>query len=300
MEQFYSPIANSFPFYEYTFKEGQFMSKKSNSPRTDWHKAIFCAVQIDLKEYADLLEYKREHSLSANKNCIDFLVIKKLSDFQIPKHIASIFRTHNIFEAKGKNSTLTKNAYYKTIGHAGYYIANYKTSNTIDRRDVTLTFPTFRYPRKLFKHLTKECDKTIENPFSGVYYILNETYITQVLVINELSPEDVLFLRCLSPKTNPILINKLAKDFEKNKNNKLYVDYMDQLFYSHKKGDELMVCEGLLNYFGTSSEELLEQGAERAKQFYLPQIEELIAKVNQLTSELEEIKKNSPQHNSAY
>ena len=75
---------------------------------------------------------------------------------------------------------------------------------------------------------------------------------------------------------------------------------MEQLFYSHKKGDELMVCEGLLNYFGTSSEELLEQGAERAKQFYLPQIEELIAKVNQLTSELEEIKKNSPQNNSAY
>ena len=68
-----------------------------------------------------------------------------------------------------------------------------------------------------------------------------------------------------------------------------------------------MVCEGLLNYFGTSSEELLEQGAERAKQFYLPQIEELIAKVNKLTSEnsqltaqLEEIKKRLPQNNSAY
>ena len=82
------------------------MSKKSNSPRTDWHKAIFCAVQIDLKEYADLLEYRRELSLSANKNCIDFLVIKKLSDFQIPKYIASIFRTHNIFEAKGRHIEL--------------------------------------------------------------------------------------------------------------------------------------------------------------------------------------------------
>ena len=147
-----------------------------------------------------------------------------------------------------------------------------------------------------------------------MYYILNDIYLTQVLVINELSPEDVLFLRCLSPKTNPILINKLTEDCVQNKNNKLYVDYMDQLFYSHKKGDELMVCEGLLNYFGTSSEELLEQGAERAKQFYLPQIEELIAKVNQLTSEnnqltsennqltsqLEKIQKHSAQNNTVY
>ena len=91
MEQFYYPITNSFPFYEYTFKEGQFMSKKSNSPRTDWHKAIFCAVQLDLKDYAHLLEYEREYTLSANKNHIDMLVIKKQTAFQIPKHIATIF-----------------------------------------------------------------------------------------------------------------------------------------------------------------------------------------------------------------
>jgi len=79
----------------------------------------------------------------------------------------------------------------------------------------------------------------IKNPFPRVYYILNETYTTQVLVINELSSEDVLFLRCLSPKSSPILINKLTEDFELNKNNKLYVDYMNQFFNSHKKGDEL-------------------------------------------------------------
>ena len=109
-------------------------------------------------------------------------------------------------------------------------------------------------------------------------------YATQVLVINELSPEDVLFLHCLSPKISPILINNLTKDYELNKNNKLYVDYMNQFFKSHKKGEIPMVCEGLLNYFGTSSEELLEQGAERAKKFYEPQIEALIAQVKELTS----------------
>ena len=194
------------------------MSINSTSTRTNLHKAIFCAVQIDLKDYAHLLEYKREVSLSANKN---------------------------------PNST-------------------------------------------------KYCNKPIENPFLGVYYILNKTYATQVLVINELSPEDVLFLRCLSPKTNPILIDKLTKDCEKNKNNKLYVDYMNQFFNSHKKGDELMVCEGVFRYFGTSSEEIAEKTREQERQFYLPQIEELIAKNKELTSALEETRKLLTQNNIAY
>ena len=125
------------------------MSSKP-ATRTDWHEAIFCAVQIDLKEYSHLLEYHKEKSLSANGNRMDMLVIKKQSGFQIPKHIASIFRTHNIFEMKGLGSSLTSDAYHKTNGHAGYYIDLYPGTNTLSRHDISLTFPTLHYPRKLF------------------------------------------------------------------------------------------------------------------------------------------------------
>lgn len=104
------------------------MSKKPASIRIDWHKAIFCAIQIDLKDYAHLLEYERELSLSANKNSIDFLISKKLSEFQIPKHITSSLRTLNIFEAKSNGSTLTRKSYYKTIVYVCYYINKYKGS----------------------------------------------------------------------------------------------------------------------------------------------------------------------------
>ena len=51
------------------------MSKKST--RTDWHEAISCAVQIDLRDYSHMLEYKKEFTLSPNGNRIDMLVIKK-------------------------------------------------------------------------------------------------------------------------------------------------------------------------------------------------------------------------------
>ena len=46
-----------------------------------------------------------------------------------------------------------------------------------------------------------------------------------------------------------------------------------------------MVCEGLLNYFRTSSKELLEQGVQKAQEIYLLQIEQLTAEKNLLTSE---------------
>ena len=282
------------------------MSKKST--RTDWHEAISCAVQIDLRDYSHLLEYKKEYTLSPNGNRMDMLVIKKQSGFQIPKHIASIFKSHNIFEIKGRGSSLTTDAYYKTNGHAGYYIDLYPEKNALDRHDISLTFPTFHYPRELFKHLTKECKKTIENPFPGVYYIGKEMYATQILVIKELSPEDSMYLHCLTPEVNnPKLINTLTNDCNLYKDNKLYTSYMNQFFYFHTKGDPTMVCEGVLHYFGTSSEEIAEKTREQDKQIYLPQIEKLIADVNKLTSEnsqltakLDERTKLLAQHNIAY
>lgn len=273
------------------------MSSKP-STRTDWHEAIFCAVQIDLKEYSHLLEYHKEKSLSSNDNRMDMLVIKKQSSFHIPKHIASIFKTHNIFEMKGLGSSLNSDAYHKTNGHAGYYIDLYPGTNTLTRYDISLTFPTLHYPRDLFKHLTKECNKTIENPFPGVYYILEEMYATQVLVIRELSAEDSMYLHCLYPKLNdPKLINALTGDCTLNKNNQLYTSYMNQFFYSKTKGEKPMVCEGVLHYFGTSSEEIAEKAAkqanEHAQKIYLPQIE-------QLTSEVIKLKQLLEQHNIAY
>ena len=286
------------------------------STRTNWHEAIFCAVQIDLKNYSHLLEYHNEYTLSANKNRIDILVIKKQTDFQIPKHIASIFRTYNIFENKGLSDTLTKKAYYKTNGHACYYIDSLPKEIDIDRRDVTLTFISFKYPRKLFRHLSKECNLTIEKPFPGVYYIVKDMYPAQVLVLHELSPEDSMYLYCLQKNIDdPKMIDTLLNNYKANKNNKLYTDYMNQFLYSRTKGDPLMVCEGIFKLYGTSSKEIAENAAEQARKqtreqydnYYLPQIEKLtetvntlMDSVNTLTSELNHTKQLLAEHNINY
>lgn len=252
--------------------------------RTNWHEAITCAIQIDLGEYSQILKYKKEYLLSQNRNRIDFLIIKKNLDIHIPKHIASLFRTHNIFEIKGLSSSLTTDAYYKTKGHAGYYINSYPGNNVLNRRDITLSFPTFKYPRNLFRHLTKDCNKSIAKPFPGVYYINTEMYPTQVLVIDELSPEDSLYLHCLTRNLkDQELINQLTADYSLNTNNQLYTNYMHQFLGFHMKGEQLMVCENLFKLYGTSSTEIAqkareqatEQAKEQAKELYLPQIEKL-------------------------
>ena len=64
------------------------MSCKS---RVNWHEAASCALQIELKDYADLLEYITEYTLGKNYYRIDLLIIKKLTDQLIPKNIARIF-----------------------------------------------------------------------------------------------------------------------------------------------------------------------------------------------------------------
>ena len=79
-------------------------------------------MQIELRDYADLLDFQPEFILGKNSYRIDLLVIKKLSQQAIPKNIARIFTSYNLFEIKGIHSSITIGSYYKTIGYAGLFI----------------------------------------------------------------------------------------------------------------------------------------------------------------------------------
>ena len=46
-----------------------------------------------------------------------------------------------------------------------------------------------------------------------------------------------------------------------------------------------MVCEGLLNLFGTSSEEIIERTRQEASEYYLPKIEALTVQNDTLLSQ---------------
>ena len=50
-----------------------------------------------------------------------------------------------------------------------------------------------------------------------------------------------------------------------------------------------MICEGLLNLFGTSSEEIIAHAKQESDEYYLPKLNELSAAIEQLSSSNEQL-----------
>ena len=66
--------------------------------KTLWHYAFFEAMQQELFDYRDSLEFKKEHPLTTEALRVDLLIIKKQKDVIIDKNIARIFRADNLIE----------------------------------------------------------------------------------------------------------------------------------------------------------------------------------------------------------
>ncbi len=261
----------------------------------NWHEAAICAVQIELRDYANLLHFMTEYVLGKNSYRIDLLVVHKVSGQQIPKNIARIFRTYNLFEVKGIHSSVTTAAYYKTIGYAGLFVDQISKQTQITAIDISITFLTFRYPRKLIKHLKEERKITVAKKSKGIYYISKETFKIQIIVTQELTTEENLYLRCLTNHLqDTALINRLADDYIKHQHQDLtvYTKYLHQLATANfnPKGGSPMVCEGLLNLFGTSSAEIIENTRRESEEYYLPKINELSDANKQLSAQNDHLK----------
>ncbi|MCM1048939.1 MAG: hypothetical protein NC433_11010 [Clostridiales bacterium] len=275
----------------------------SSKPRVDWHEAASCAFQIELKDYSEFLEYTTEYILGNNSYRIDMLVVKNPTNKIINKNIAQIFKTLNLIEIKGVGSSVNIDSYYKTIGYAGLLIAQmgqtkHKEHETQPKHrkqysslDVSITFLCFRYPRKLIKHLRDERKLTVAKVQNGVYYISKETFNAQIIVTKELSPEDNLYLHCLTDNLHDAaLASRLADDYILHKEQDIYNNYLYQLTTANKKkGESSMKAqaplpyEWIFNLCGTSSTEIIEHTKKEDAEYYLPKIEQLSFQNNDLT-----------------
>lgn len=201
---------------------------------------------------------------------------------------------YNIFEIKSIGSSTGTDTYYKTIGYAGLFINQTGRKNQYTALDISLTFLSMHYPRKLIKHLTQNRNLIAEKSSPGVYTISKEIFSAQIIVTKELPSEENLYLHCLAqnrPETD--VLNRIAADYESHRDQSLYNRYLHQLTTAYsvsRKGERSMVCEGLLNLFGTSSEEIIEKTQRADADYYQPQIDSL-ASQNQYLMDL--LKKNN-------
>lgn len=267
----------------------------------NWHEAIACAIEIELRDYADLLQFLSEYVLGKNSYRIDLLIINKLSTQAISKNIARIFSTCNLFEFKGIQSSVSISAYYKTIGYAGLLINQMSNSEATQYSslDISISFLTFRYPRKLLKHLTEDRHLTVEKTSEGIYYILKEIFNIQIIVASRLPPDKNLYLYCLANGLRDTSVtNRLADDWSMHQEQDIYTKYLNQLTTANKsmKGESTMVCEGLLNLFGTSSAEIIANTRKESE----AQINELFEANKQLSSQINRLKELLRQNNISF
>lgn len=283
-------------------------SKPSHKkPNTNWHEAVVCALQIDLRDYSHLLEFLTEYPLGKKGFRIDLLLIKKLSDQSISKTVAQIFKTFNLFEIKGLGSSMNTDCYYKTIGYACFLIDQSGKACQYTHTDISLSFLCLHYPGKLIKYLTKKRKLEVEKSAPGVYHISKEIFPAQVIVTPELSPDDSLYLHCLTSHLRDAqLVQKLVNDYRLHQKEEIYTRYLHQLSNASikSKGESTMVCEGLLNLCGTSSAEIIERTKKADAAFYQPRIDALTAKneqqasfISELSSQVDYLKNLLTQHN---
>ncbi|MBC2582813.1 3-isopropylmalate dehydrogenase [Clostridium sp. DJ247] len=188
-----------------------------------WHPAFAAALQLELKEYKEHLEFFTEHQLTDEPLRIDILVIKKLDDIKIDKLIGKIFRQYNIFEYKSPTDYISIDDYYKVKAYAYLYKALSEETNKISIDEITLTLTSNKYPRKLIEYLKDKQGAEVTKIDSGVYFLEKTDIKTQILVTKDLPDEEAAYLKLLQIRyKNRELIKKWITEYINNTKNPLY------------------------------------------------------------------------------
>ena len=231
-------------------KQTQDESKKGTF--LQWHPAFFAGIQIELEDEADKLTFKREHALSTKPMLIDVVIIKKNTEDAIKKNIGRIFRQHNIVEYKSPDDYLSIDDFYKVYGYACFYKSSASKQDYISANELTITFVSKSYPRKMVKHLKKIKGYSIKQVDKGIYYIFGDFFPMQLIVTSRLSSKNNLWLSSL---TNDLkergIVNTISNEYKKHKREELYKSIMNIIIRANKTvfKEERDMCEAILELF---------------------------------------------------
>lgn len=160
-----------------------------------WHPAFFQAMQMELAEHRNALEFKYEYQLTTEPLRIDLLIIKKPKEYVIDKNIARIFRAENVVEFKSPGDYVSIKDFWKVYAYATLYAA---ITPQVDLSDMTITFVETRYPKKLIQYLTEERHYTVEQQAPGIYTVSGDYIPIQIIESKKLSERDNLWLKSLT------------------------------------------------------------------------------------------------------
>lgn len=163
-----------------------------------WHMGFTAAVDLELEENREDLEYAKEYSLNSRPLQADLLVIRKNRGKPVANEIGRLFRGHNIMEYKSPRDELDVDAFYKAGAYAALYKSYGKCSDERKADDITVSLVRHARPEGLFEYFSGRGVK-VSRPYKGIYYIEGcVLFPTQVIVGKELDRKAHVWLRALS------------------------------------------------------------------------------------------------------
>jgi hypothetical protein len=227
-----------------------------NQDRIAWHPAFVEALQMELKEYRDALEFLPEYQLTSEPLRIDCVVIKKAKDVVIKKNIAVIFREWNLLEYKSPDDYISTADYYKVYGYACLYAS----FNKVPITSLTISFIQSRHPKKLLYHLQHERKYTVVESSPGIYTVSGDVIPIQILESRRLSAEDNLWLRTLSSDLEYKAVIEIGKEAGRQKEYARLGAYLDAITRANLKAveeaiemEEKLTLEKLLEETGVAA-----------------------------------------------
>lgn len=178
--------------------------------KIQWHPAFAAAMELELRENWDSLEFQREYNLNTKPLEIDLLVIKKERSAHISNEIGRGFRGHNILEYKSASDHLNIDTYFKAVAYASLYKSYGETVDAVKEDDVTISLVREAKPEGLFRYF-REHGYAVTPCGRGIYQIGGKTpFFTQVVVTKELDREGHIWLMSLSGKLEKDNIEELV------------------------------------------------------------------------------------------
>jgi hypothetical protein len=202
------------------------------SSKLQWHPAFLQAMQLELSDYRDYLEFKYEYQLTSEPLRIDLLIIKKPKGMSIDKNIARIFKTDNLVEYKSPDDYLSINDFLKVCAYAYLYAA---ITPGVELSELTMTFVESRHPSKLLSYLVNVRGYTIGETSPGIYHISGDYVPIQVIESKRLPESENLWLKSL---TNDLEFRSMGAILEKGKKSRCREEtdaYLDVILRANPK-----------------------------------------------------------------
>ncbi|MDO5349905.1 MAG: 3-isopropylmalate dehydrogenase [Lachnospiraceae bacterium] len=232
--------------------------------KLQWHSAFHAAIQIELQEEIEFLQFLREFNLTQKPLQIDTLIIKVDAGRKVQKNLGQIFRQYNIVEYKSPTDYLSVNDFYKVMGYLCLYQSDTEKVMEIPPDELTMTLVSNHYPREMIKHLQQQYHAEVKKAFPGIYYVTGLLFPMQILINQKLSKKENIWLSRLRQDLHTEEDMKpLIHAYQGKDKNPLYAAVMDLIVRANqnhfKKGDETM-CDALRELFADELEKQAKDG----------------------------------------